>query len=271
MTDIHKLPIKQDLQLSYINSFIVAMLMTVSSVLGLFLRDQIYPSEELVLAFLPNDIVNIVIGLPILLVSMWLTSRGKLLGLLFWPGALFYVFYNYLIYVFAMPLNVAFLLNLILVTISAYALIDLMARIDSTAIQQKLSGAVPERFAGGVLTGLGLLFMLRVVGIFFGVISNQTPIPETELALNVSDFLISPAVIFGGILLWRHKDFGYVSGLGLLFQQSMLFIGLIAVFILQPFLIDIPFAGVDAIVVFIMGLVCFLPFVLFARGVVKRE
>ena len=108
MTDIHKLPIKQDIKLSYINSFIIATLMTVSSVLGLLLRDQMYPSEELVLAFLPNDIVNLVIGLPILLVSMWLTSRGKLLSLLFWPGALFYVVYNYLIYVFAMPLNVAF-------------------------------------------------------------------------------------------------------------------------------------------------------------------
>ena len=28
-----------------------------------------------------------------LLVSMWLTRRGKLIGLLCWPGALFYVLY----------------------------------------------------------------------------------------------------------------------------------------------------------------------------------
>jgi len=50
------------------------------------------------------------------------------------------------------------------------------------------------------------------------------PIAETELALHISDFLITPAWIIGGVLLWRRKEFGYVIGLGLLFQASMLFI-----------------------------------------------
>jgi hypothetical protein len=72
-----------------------------------------------------NDVVNLFIGLPILLGSMWLAWRGKLIGLLFWPGALFFVLYNYLIYVFAMPLNVAFLLHLALVTLSVYTIIGL--------------------------------------------------------------------------------------------------------------------------------------------------
>jgi len=226
-----------------------------------------YPSEELVLAFVPNDIVNLVIGLPILLVSMWLTSRKKLLGLLFWPGALFYLLYNYLIYVFAMPINLVFLLNLIITTMSAYALADLLARIDRTSVRKQLSGTVPERLAGGVLTGLGVLFSLRVFIIFIGAIINNNPLTETEIALNISDFLISPASVIGGILLWTRKEFGYVSGLGLLFQQSMLFIGLIAILILQPVIIDVSLAMNDLIVVFVMGLVCFIPFFLFARGV----
>jgi hypothetical protein len=34
------------------------------------------------------------IGLPILRGSMGLARRGKLLGLLLWPGALFYVLYH---------------------------------------------------------------------------------------------------------------------------------------------------------------------------------
>jgi len=226
-----------------------------------------YPSEELVLAFVPNDIVNLVIGLPILLVSMWLTTRKKLLGLLFWPGAIFYVLYNYLIYVLAMPINLEFLLNLIIITMSAYVLADLLAHIDRTSVRKQLSGKVPERLAGGVLTGLGVLFSLRVFIIFIGAIINKNPLTETEMALNISDFLISPASVIGGILLWRRKGFGYVSGLGLLFQQSMLFIGLISILILQPLIIDVSFAMNDLIVVFVMGLVCFIPFFLFARGV----
>ncbi len=264
------LPIKRNLKLAYSISIIIAILMIGSSITGLLYPGQIYPSEDLVLAFMPNDIINLVIGLPILLVSMWLTSRGKLLGLLFWPGALFYVLYNYLIYVLAMPINMVSLAALILVTMSAYALIDLLARFDRTAIREALSGAVPERLAGGVLMGLGSLFMLRVMAIFIGAIINQTLLPETEKALNISDFLISPAAVIGGLLLWQRKEMGYAVGLALLFQQSMLFIGLIAVLALQPFMIGVPFVIFDLIVVFIMGLVCFIPFFLYARGVFPK-
>lgn len=261
------LPIKRNLKLTYIVSIIIAILMTGSSIMGPLFRDQMYPSEEFVLSFVPNDIVNLVIGLPILLVSMWLTSRKKLVGLLFWPGALFFVLYNSLIYVFALPINLVFFINLILITLSSYALTDLLARLDGEAVREQLSNNVPERFAGGVLAGLGFLFLIRVIIIFFAAIINKTPIPETEVALNITDFLISPASVIGGILLWQRKEFGYVIGLGLLFQQSMLFIGLIAILVLRPLIIDVPLAIFDLIVVFIMGMFCFIPFFLFARGV----
>jgi len=100
-------------------------------------------------------------------------------------------------------------------------------------------------------------------------LTSQTPIAETELALHVSDFLITPAWVIGGVLLWRRKEFGYVTGLGLLFQASMLFIGLIIFLLLQPFLTAAPFVLADVVVIFILGLICFIPFALFVRGVVS--
>ena len=48
---------------------------------------------------------------------------------------------------------------------------------------------MPERIAGGILAGLGLLFFLRVIGVLMDVLTSQAPIAETELALHVSDFL----------------------------------------------------------------------------------
>jgi len=261
------LPVRRDLALSYALSFAIAILMAVASVAGLLRRTAIYPTDELLHSFVPNDVVNILIGLPILLGSMWLARRGKLIGLLFWPGALFYVLYNYLIYVFAMPLNVAFLLHLVLVTLSVYTLIGLIAGIDGQAVRQRLAGSVPERLGGGVLAGLGLLFLLQVISAIIAALSSQTSIAETELALHVSDFMIAPALVIGGVLLWRREEFGYVIGLGLLFQASMLFIALIIFLLLQPLLTTAPFALADVVVVSIMGLICFVPFGLFVRGV----
>ena len=215
--------------------------------------------------------VNLFIGLPILIGSILLAWRGKLVGLLCWTGALFFVLYNYVAYTIAMPLNWAFLLHLALAILSLYTLIGLVASIDGKVVQQRLSGAVPEKFAGGVLVGLGILFFFRVIFVLVSsVISGIIP-PETELAVNISDFLITPAWVIGGILLWRRKEFGYVTGLGLLFQGSMLFIALIIFLLLQPILTTAPFAIIDVVVTFAMGLICFIPFALFVRGVVTNH
>ena len=80
------LPVRRDLTLSYALSFAIAILMAVASVAGLLRRTAIYPTDELLRSFVPNDVVNTLIGLPILLGSMWLARRGKLIGLLFWSG-----------------------------------------------------------------------------------------------------------------------------------------------------------------------------------------
>ena len=265
------LPVKHSLTLIYALSFIIAILMAAASVAGLLCQTSVYPTDELLQSFLPNDVANLLIGLPMLLASMWLTRRGKLIGLLFWPGALFFVLYNYIVYIFAMPLNLAFLAHLVLVMLSVYTLIGLLASIDGKVVQQRLTGEVPERLAGGVLAGLGLLFFLLVIGAIVQALISQTPLTETELALHIADFLITPAWVVCGVLLWQRKAFGYVAGLGLLFQASMLFIGLIIVLLLQPFLTAAPFSLVDVVVIFAMGLICFIPFALFIRGVVSNR
>ena len=265
---ITALPIKNNLRDSFLITLIITLIMTIASVGGIIFPSVIYPTEEMLRTFIPNDVVNLIIGVPILLGSLWLTRRGKLIGLLFWPGALLYVLYNYLAYIFGLPFNALYLLYLLLVALSAYTVIGLVASINGSSVQKALNGRVPERFAGGVTAGFGLLFSLRVVAVMILAIVNQTSIKPTELSVLIADFLIGPAMIIGGIMLWRRKALGYVSGLGLLFQSSMLFIGLIIFMILQPLITTAPFNLTDVVVVFIMGLICFIPFGLFIRGVI---
>lgn len=264
-----KLPLKGNPALLYASTIIIAILMAVAAGSGLLWSETIYPTSELLQSFLPTDVSLVFIGLPMLLVSMWLTWRGKLIGLLFWPGAVFFVLYNYIVYVLAMPLTAAYLLYLAVIPLSVYTLINLLASIDQREVKGRLEGAVSERLAGGVLAGLGFLFFLRAIYIIVSALTRQTLITETELAANSTDFIIAPAWVIGGMLLWRHQALGYTTGLGLLFQGSMLFIGLIIVLLLQPILADMPIGFVDVVVVFIMGLICFIPCGLFIRGVTR--
>ncbi len=263
------LPLTHNLKLAYLFSLLIGLLTGIASIAGLLSPDVFYPTPELRQSFLANDVVNLLIALPILLGSMWLARRQKLIGLLFWPGALFYGLYNYTIYLFAIPFNAAFMLYLAIVTLSTYTTIGLMATIDGAKVKEQLVGRVPERLAGGVLSGFGVLFILRTIAVMAGALASQTPLARMELALLLTDFLVSPAWIIGGALLWRRQALGYVSGTGLLFQASMLFVGLIFVLLLQPLLTPAPFDLIDVMVIFVMGLICFVPFALYVRGVVK--
>ena len=98
--------------------------MAAASVIGLLYGAVVYPADDLFQSFVPNDVVNLLIGLPILLGSMWIARRGELIGRLLWPGTLLSLLHNYTVYVLAMPLNLAFLLHLTLLTLSAYTLED---------------------------------------------------------------------------------------------------------------------------------------------------
>jgi hypothetical protein len=264
------LPVTRDITLVYGASLVIALLLTVASIAGLLYPDRLYPTEELRQSFMATDVVNLCIGLPILLGSMWFARRGRLLGLLFWPGALFYVLYHYIVYAFALPLNWGFLLSLLLLALSAYTMAGLVASIDGETIQQRLVDNVPERIAGGALTVSGITFALLAIGTITNGIVSQTPIGASELALQVSDFIVSVAWIIGGILLWRGEPLGYVTGAGLLFQASMLFVGLLVYLALQPVLTATPFPLTDFVAISVMGLIVFVPFGRFVRGIVSQ-
>ncbi len=258
------LPVKSSLELVHRFSILVALLMTVASLAGLLFPSVIYPTEELRHGFLANEVVNLSIGLPSLLVSIRLAQRARLVGLLFLPGALFYVTYNYIAYAVAMPLTLSFWVNLVLVILSAYTIVRLLSSVDVAAVQEQLKGKVFERFYGGALIGFGILILALAIGEISKAESSWA-----DLSVRIADLLIAPFWLAGGVLLWRKKGLGYVTGLGLLFQASMLFVGLLVFFILQPFVSAVPFPMEDFMVVAVMSLICFIPFGLFLRGVMS--
>jgi hypothetical protein len=265
---IDRVPIKRGLTMAYMITLICVILMTAVSLGGLLYPSTFYPTDELFQSFFTNDIVNLIIGLPILLGSIWLTSRGKLVGLLFWPGALLYILYNYIAYMVGMPFSVLTFAYLMLVLLSIYGVLDLLKGIDKKSVQEQLSVGVPVKMAGGVLVVFGVLFVFRAIGMLIEVSANQTMLPMSEIGVMIADIVLSIFFVVGGGLLLKRSSLGYVSGLGFLFVASMLFIGLNMVLLLQPVLMGVPFVLVDVIVIFIMGLVCFIPFGLFVRKVV---
>jgi hypothetical protein len=249
----------RDLTLAYVVSLVVAVVMTIASVAALVDWDRIYPGIEssLLPLFVGQDALNLVVGLPILLGSMWLTRRGSLIGLLLWPGALFYVLYDYGYYVLGAPHTVLFIPYIALMTLSAYAVIGIVVSIDSAAVRDQTAAGIPARLVGGFLVGLALLFAALWSGLSLsaslsGAAFDMVPRVVTTLDLTVQ----LPALFVGGILLMRRHALGYVVAPGLLVQASAYLVGLSAITVLQEVLTEAPLdpvAVVPGIVVGVIG------------------
>jgi hypothetical protein len=265
------LPVTRNLTLAYAFSLVIAVIMAVVAAAGLLFPGTVYPTDEVIMSFAPVDAFHLVVGLPVLLGSLWLARRGKLIGLLCWPGALLYLLYSYITNLVGVPFGILFLPYLLLVTLSAYTTIGLVASIDSEAVRQRLNGNVPARVAGGILIGLTILFIILNVSAVITALTSQPPgEPEHPVYVLIADFtVVIPTCLVGGLLLWRRQALGYVGGAGLLLMYSLLFAGLIPVMVFPTFYDASPMPVVDIVMIFIWCIMCFILFVLFVRGITR--
>ena len=278
------LPVKRDLTLSYRTSLIVAALMAFASAGGLLLGSGglygPYPTLSLGVTeaeaglllpgFLGQDAFSLFVGLPLLLGSLWLARRGSLIGLLFWPGVLFYALYWYVLYLTGAPFSVLFLVYLPLVTLSAFTTISLVSSIDGEEVRRRLSEAVPARVIGTILVVLGLLTLAQdASGALITALVEDAPADPAARSVWIVDLALqAPTVIAGGVLLWHHQPLGYVAGAGLLLQYGLSAVGFVAGMVLESVLAGSPLDAATSIVLLVFGIVCCILLAFFVRGAI---
>jgi len=281
------LPITRDLTLAYALSLVVAVLIAGAAAAGLVLGSAglygvdpkvaagVAPSTAgvLVPGFLAQDVINLIVGLPILLGSLWLARRGSLIGLLLWPGALFYVLYTYALYLVGAPFSALFLPYVALVAVSAYTTIGIVASMDGEQVRQRLASVVPARTVGGILVGLAFLTLAQDAGgAIVTALAGGAPSDPVAHRVWIVDLAVEvPAVLAGGVLLWRRQPLGYVAGAGLLLQFGLTPVVLAAMIALQPVWTGAPIDAATIIALLIFGAVCFAPLAFFVRGAAGRQ
>jgi hypothetical protein len=258
--------IQREITLAYIISGIIALIVCVASVAGILYGSHIYPASQ-VSNNTGTDALNLVVVLPILLGSRWFARRGSLIGLLIWPGALFYILYVYTFYILGVPFNVLFLPYVALVTLSAYTIIGLVASIDGEAVRQRFSGNVPARTTGGMFILIAILFMIVDLFLIVTALISNASVSSTSYASWVTDFTIQlPALLVVGILLRRHEALGYVAAPGLLFQGGVLNAGFAIVLVLQAIFTSSPINAPFVALVFVIGAISLILLAFFMRG-----
>ncbi|MFN3333119.1 MAG: hypothetical protein ACK47M_11465 [Caldilinea sp.] len=163
-----------------------------------------------------NDLIMLVVGLPLLAVSFWLALRGSLRGRLLMTGTLGFVLYTYITMCVGANYNPFFLVYVALFALSLYALILSMMSFDLATLPAHFSNRLPRRWIAGVLFFAAAFLTLAWLGRIAPTITQaQLPPLEntTSLFIQAMDLaIVAPLCVLSGVLLLKRSAWGYLLG-----------------------------------------------------------
>ena len=192
----------------------LAGLMAAQAVLGLTASDQYRDVAWIKATWFGNDWLTLVVAVPLLLVGGTCALRGSARAFLLWAGAVGYALYNYAFYLLGAALNVFFPFYVVSVVLAAVILILTLGRLDpsSLSVPVRPIAAVPLIGGAFVTIGIGLASMWVAIWAAYIFAGRPTPVDPDAFrlvaALDLS--LMVPALVSGGVLLWRRRPWGLV-------------------------------------------------------------
>ena len=182
-----------------------------------------YDSVSMVAQAKAQDFVTLVLGLPLLVIGLWLYKKKSLRGALLLAGTFGYLFYTYLSYCMLSAFNALFLVYVSLFTLTLFALIITILSIDVKSL--------PNYFnEKATLKGIAILLFLLSAFLFLAwggrvipaIFSGGIPYgleASTTLVIQVLDLgLVVPFCVVGGILLLKRSPYGYLISNIMLFK-----------------------------------------------------
>jgi hypothetical protein len=161
-----------------------------------------------------QDVVTLVLTLPVLALSAFFAFRGSFRGRLLLTGTLAYFLYTYPMMAFNTAYNQLFLVYVAIFALSMYAFILAMMSFDLASLPQHFSPKLPLRAIAAFLFAAGGFLLLAWLGrIIPPLLQNTTPALEntTSLVIQAMDLgIIVPMAILSAILLLRRSPWGYL-------------------------------------------------------------
>lgn len=162
-----------------------------------------------------QDVVTLGLGVPLLLISLYLARKNSLRGRLLLAGTLAYFLYTYISCTFLWMYNPFFLVYVLLMSASFFAFTLSMMSFNTKDVKASFNPKLPIKFLGGFqiffAVALGMLWLSLIVP----TITKGT-MPEglehyTTLVIQGMDLgFIVPLAFISGVLLIKRNDFGYL-------------------------------------------------------------
>jgi len=163
-------------------------------------------------------LVVLVVAVPALLLSMRAAAAGSVRALIVWTGAIAYIAYQAVLFLFATPFNQLFLLYLAMFTFSFWSVVSILGQVDLESLRARFSSKLPVH---GLATYALIIVVLNALAwlrnVVPGVLSSTPPgwLDGTGMSTNpiyVQDLAFwLPLTAIAAILLWRRRPWGYLA------------------------------------------------------------
>jgi hypothetical protein len=163
-------------------------------------------------------LVVLVVAVPALLLSMRAAAAGSVRALIVWTGAITYIAYQAVLFLFATPFNQLFLLYLAMFTFSFWSVVSILGQVDLESLRARFS---PELPVHGLATYALIIVVLNALAwlrnVVPGVLSSTPPswLDGTGMSTNpiyVQDLAFwLPLTAIAAILLFRRRPWGYLA------------------------------------------------------------
>lgn len=198
-----------------ISNIILLCLILTCGLLGIF-DSSIYASENASYSAqgIGQDIVNIIIIIPVLLISFIAAKKGSTAAVFIYLGTILYFLYSFIIYTFGTHFNPLFILYCWTLALSLYLFISTLIVLPFTKIKSELSDNKSFTFPAVFLIFISLMFHFLwlseiIPSIFSGTIPESilesglinNPVHAADLAI------VLPGISITAILLLKKNRF----------------------------------------------------------------
>ena len=133
-----------------------------------------YDSVSVAAQGIAQDIVTVILGIPLLIISLCLGLKGSLKGRLLLTGTLGYFLYTYMSYVFLWMYNPMFIVYVILMSTSFFCLVLLIMSYDIKSMSLSFNEKLPVKFIGGFQIFFSIALCLLWIKKIIPTITNET-------------------------------------------------------------------------------------------------
>ncbi len=203
-----------DQKIILIASALIAVLALFAAGSGLLLKDT-YKNDTISGAAQQkgNDLVVLVLCVPLLIVSAFFAVKGSLRGRLIWTGTVFFFLYTYASQSFLTAYNHMFLVYVATFSVSLYTFAYSILTLDVCKVKDSFTGA-PVKVTAGFMFFVGIAVSLMWLGLIIPpLLAGERPVAletYTTLVIQALDLgVIMPLAVITGLLLLKKDAWGY--------------------------------------------------------------